>query len=338
MYNKKKKGISLIVLIITIVVILILGTTILLVIKKNNIISNSREAVFKEDIINFKSELIMSVGKQYSRNDGQRDKKINARSYVKDGSEDSIYVYIPDLKKEYEEKLVIVNDELCYIANKVSDEEKKWLDELKIKQGPILPDVYVQVEYIESSGEQYINTKIVPTIDTAMEISLAVTDSNSSSLNWCGSVLIGNQGWFAVGSYSFNSLVAYFSVDNRAGATIDFDTNFHEYYISNGCQKIDNVEYSNTITEFKNKMLEIYFFKGNNNFSRNTTTKQKIKYAKIFENNKLIHYFIPCYTKDITVNSNGKSCDPGTAGMYDVIEKKFYTNDGTGEFIKGKQI
>ena len=53
----KKKGISLIVLIVTIIVIIILAAVIILTINQNNPLNSAKEAVFREDINNFETEL-----------------------------------------------------------------------------------------------------------------------------------------------------------------------------------------------------------------------------------------------------------------------------------------
>lgn len=46
--------------------------------------------------------------------------------------------------------------------------------------------------------------------------------------------------------------------------------------------------------------------------------------CKIYEDNNLIRYFIPCYRKS-----------DNHVGMYDVINDEFYMNQGTDVFVKG---
>lgn len=48
---------------------------------------------------------------------------------------------------------------------------------------------------------------------------------------------------------------------------------------------------------------------------------------KLFKNNEVIQDFIPCYRKS-----------DGVIGMYDVITKQFFTNQGTGIFLKGSNV
>lgn len=120
-----KKGISLIVLIVTIIVIIILAATVILSISENNPISSAKEAAFKEDVRAFQDELNMYIGKEYMNMQGDRNEKINAKQYTKDGSKNSVYTYVPDFKKKYEGKLAIKDDMIAYIGS--DEKEKEWL-------------------------------------------------------------------------------------------------------------------------------------------------------------------------------------------------------------------
>ena len=118
-----KRGISLIVLIVTIIVIIILAAAVILTISKNNPVESAREATFKEDVRSFQDELALTIAKEYTDKQGQRDTKINA-------TESEVTNYIPSFKKEYEGKFVIVNDQLIYVGYKVK--EKTWCNDLGI--------------------------------------------------------------------------------------------------------------------------------------------------------------------------------------------------------------
>lgn len=53
----------------------------------------------------------------------------------------------------------------------------------------------------------------------------------------------------------------------------------------------------------------------------------KLYYCKVTKNNEVIREFIPCYRK---VDEE--------IGLYDLINNKFYSNDGTGYFEKGPNV
>ena len=91
---KNKKGISLIVLIVTIIVIIILAAAVILTLSKNNPIESAREATFKEDVRAFQDELSLSISKEYTEKQRQRDEKITETEF------DKIKEYIPSFTKK----------------------------------------------------------------------------------------------------------------------------------------------------------------------------------------------------------------------------------------------
>lgn len=151
---KNKKGISLIVLIITIIVVIILAAVVILTLSKNNPIESAKEARFKEDVRTFQDELALAVSKEYTTAGGHRDEKISTSDF------NEIQDYIPSFSEKYRDKFVIQDDELRY-TKQLDDKEKEYAQNLNVnKRKSILPDEYQQVEYIKSTGTQWIDTKI----------------------------------------------------------------------------------------------------------------------------------------------------------------------------------
>ena len=155
---KKKKGISLIVLIITIIVVIILAVTVILTITKNNPIESSKEAVFKEDVRAFQDELNMYISNEYTRLQGQRDIKITALGYDKDGDRDSVYTYVPDFKKKYEGKLAIKEDIIAYVGSDAK--EKEWL----LNSGVYIAKT-LTVKYVDQDGNKLKEDESIPLMD-----------------------------------------------------------------------------------------------------------------------------------------------------------------------------
>ena len=126
---KNKKGISLIVLIITIIVVIILATIIIITITKNNPVSSAKEATFKQDVRSFQEELSMYIG-----NANIKDIQGNREKITVIDNLDDMDKYISGYnKKKYSDKLGIEDDELVYFPDKVTKDEKKWLEDLGIK-------------------------------------------------------------------------------------------------------------------------------------------------------------------------------------------------------------
>ena len=145
----QKKGISLIVLIVTIIVIIILAAAVILTVGKNNPVESAREATFKEDVRNFQDDLALSISKNYTKKAGQRDKKFNATTF------EEIQNYIPSFNKKYDGKFVIKEDELIYVEDKVSENEKNWLADMTVgaKVTPL-------AEKIEANVAEYYGKRI----------------------------------------------------------------------------------------------------------------------------------------------------------------------------------
>ena len=121
----QKKGISLIVLIITIIVIIILAAVVILTITKNNPVDSAKEATFKEDVKAFQDDLALTVAKEYTDKQGQRDQKISTSDY------DKITNYIPSFTKKYKDKFIIQDDQLVG-TDSLSEKEKTWANDLNI--------------------------------------------------------------------------------------------------------------------------------------------------------------------------------------------------------------
>ena len=188
-----------------------------------------------------------------------------------------------------------------------------------------LPSDYTRVVYLESTGTQYIDTGFTPDVNSAMYIRLSVTDDGIKN-NWCGVVLGGSAGWFNVGGSkkSEEGLVANFSSVSAQGCNIPYDNNYHDYYISNGLQKIDQNEAYNEITRFIGKMLTVWLFIGHKNYNGTLVGKQRIQLCRLYDNGVLAHDFVPC----VRVTDS-------KPGMYDTVTQQFFVNAGSGEFVWG---
>ena len=134
---KSKKGISLIVLIITIIVVIILAAVVILTITKNNPVESAKEATFKEDVRSFQDELNMYISNEYTKLQGMRDSKINTKNIPATYNE--MKTYISSYKEKYDKKLGIEDDKIVYFPKEVTNNEKKWLEDLNISVSSNIP-------------------------------------------------------------------------------------------------------------------------------------------------------------------------------------------------------
>ena len=193
------------------------------------------------------------------------------------------------------------------------------------KSEDILPSAYQQVEYIESTGTQYIDTGII--------------GKN-------GIRVLTEMGWRTLSNSLFGSrkdttatrfYVTYYSskIDFGYGADIvsdiyaqagriyeiDFDTR-------NSTKRfgVDGI-YKTSIANIDTK-CNMYIFCYNRNGTIMSQSKSIFKSMTISNtNNEILRDFIPCYRKS-----------DGEIGLYDTVSKTFFTNSGTGTFLKGADV
>lgn len=190
-----------------------------------------------------------------------------------------------------------------------------------------LPSGYTQVDYIESSGTQYIDTGVNADINLDIKIDMQYTDINASNndtnfgaIYHEGSIYrryhaVKNQGQFS------------WYVLSNANAIVSFDILRHTTYIKASERKIifDEVEYTMSEITQTNPNINFWLFGRNSNDSALIFyNSSKLYSCKMYYNNVLVRDFIPCYR-----NSDNE------VGLYDLANNVFYTNQGTGVFTYG---
>lgn len=198
-----------------------------------------------------------------------------------------------------------------------------------------LPSEYQQVEYIASTGTQYIDTGYIPNNDPTKELyfeTVSMLTSTQSLPDKCvGGVDEGNY-QIKLPNYSgsnvevnlyYKSNTAFRRINNEKVKFIAQGKSGSQYFEYNGA--------SLTANEVKTIKISnpIYLF-GINNANNNSTPWNfigRIYYALFKENDVPVREFIPCYR----VSDN-------VIGMYDRVNNIFYTNLGTGTFEKGNDV
>lgn len=194
------------------------------------------------------------------------------------------------------------------------------VDEMAETILPSLPSAYQQVEYIETTGTQYINTGIVPTSTTRVILEKAYTTNATRSID---GVWDANKD-FCVGlNFARTSMCIAVGDDNSWRNVAVYDTDFHTYDLANGSQKFDGTEKATTSFAGATTTFRIGKIAG----SGGDYTMARYKSLRIFTGDSLIMGLIPCYRKSDNV-----------IGMYDLVTDTFYTNAGTGTFTKGADV
>lgn len=204
----------------------------------------------------------------------------------------------------------------------------------------LLPNGYTRLEYIASTGTQYIDTGLVGksgyTIDTTISFTELSTGDYQyfAGYSYTGSadrtyfIRINNSSNHLGYTYGTNVVNKLLEVEENTFYNIKsvMKANKQELYVDG--KKIGSSSYPALSYDAENPK-NIYIFVSNyTNNTINGAMKTKCKEVKWYdENDNLVRHYIPCYR-----NSDNE------IGMYDLVFGKFYTNQGEGEFVKSGSL
>ena len=201
-----------------------------------------------------------------------------------------------------------------------------------------LPSGYTELEYIETTGTQWVDTGIYGNLDTSFEIMCQTTVEPTEDMRF---VPFGSRE-----SATESNIMVLFDVDNVVIADFGDYTktrlNAHvndvmnKFKIYNSCNSryiqdiTDNITYNSTKsydTNFTTPTTLRVAAVGPGFHALQKNFIGKIWYVKIWTGNMLVRDFVP-----VRRNSDG------VLGMYDTVTNAFFTNAGTGTFIAGPAV
>lgn len=176
------------------------------------------------------------------------------------------------------------------------------------------------IDYIESDGNQYIDTEQLISGGVTLEIvAQGLGDKGlvySFDQDWQAASLLdrGSQ-WFANGIHFAGSSLDKTTIESSwSGVGRDYTNTV----TING----ETATYTRTGRSFSNLLL----FVGKNYLVPDSFWKGRIYSSKLYKNNVLIQDLRPC------IDPNGIVC------MYDTVSKQYLYNQGTGSFIAGPRF
>ena len=182
----------------------------------------------------------------------------------------------------------------------------------------VLPSGYTQLEYIESSGTQYIDTGLKPTQDYSMTIKCQSTETSSNTYAGCDTNWKNNRFSIGVNVFEFGN-VRTTSIQNYGENPIVLTLD------KTGGYKDGVKTWNNYSTDTFQTVSNLTLFALNRNGTILEYLTGKIYYCTISDNGTIVRNFIPCKNPD------------GVIGMYDTIGAQFYQNAGTGTFTAGDE-
>ena len=185
---------------------------------------------------------------------------------------------------------------------------------------------YQPVEYIESTGTQYINTNIIPTDTMGIYMRLSSSDISTDSIYFGSRKETDTRFW--AGNYSSKLYFGWNTItpsDSRPQITADQAFDIELNYMNSRVKKYNNNYAENITTALSStNTIPISIFAGNNNGTTICESIIKLYEFKVSNNSDIIHDFIPCIRRT-----------DGVAGLYDKVSGVFYTNAGSGNFTVG---
>ena len=201
----------------------------------------------------------------------------------------------------------------------------------QVSLGIRLPSEYQKLDYIEGNGTQYIDSLFNPTNGFKINICFELTDLSSRS------TIFGLNGsdkecFFRIDNaniYSFwantkgSSGYSYangFEINKKYKVECCFNT---QSYLKINNEVLVNLTNSLSFIDHTIPILGEYTVGG-----ILYKAKAKLYSCKIYDlDYNIVRDFIPCYKKSDNV-----------IGLYDLINNQFYTNAGTGTFLKGNNV
>lgn len=211
----------------------------------------------------------------------------------------------------------------------------------KQKRASVLPIEYQRVDYIESTGKQYIDTEYIPTKNTKVDLELSFNGEYFPSAT--NTVLFGATEGTTI--FQVNRAAAHYMPDYlytwvdrtyESGAKIysqnglnDIFSNKNTLSVQSGFFKYANREMAIATKTTEHTTYTLLLFGANTNGVSTPygACNMRVYSFKIYDNEQLIRDYIPCYRKSDDV-----------AGLYDLVSDVFYTNAGTGKFNIGAEL
>ena len=188
----------------------------------------------------------------------------------------------------------------------------------------LLPAEYQQVEYIESTGQQYIDTGYKSNNTTIIETDMQITDGI-----WIfgARTAVKTQDSFAL-ALDPDRYAIRIGTNNYNDVMTTTTRKRTKIYLSNSKLKLDSNDAKVFLENVTKGVYNIFICALNQ--GGNASDKLfvgRVYSFKIWDNGVLTKDYIPA-----------KSTITNKVGLYDTVEGKFYTNQGTGEFIAGPDV
>lgn len=181
-----------------------------------------------------------------------------------------------------------------------------------------LPEGYTEVQYIQSTETQYVDTGFKPNQDSRVLIKLSTSETGSHTVFGADIDWVDNGFALGVGFTHYGKETGTISgLNNGSPHEVDFNKN------------IISMDGSTVLTMGASTFSvphNLALFANNRAGGIQEKTTMVLYYCRIYDGNTIIRDYIPCKNA------------AGAVGLYDLIGQKFYGNAGTGSFTAGSAV
>ena len=192
-----------------------------------------------------------------------------------------------------------------------------------------LPEGYTELEYIESTGTQYIDSGVpvgpntIQGLRVIADISINYQD-NVWAVSGCGN---GNPTFYVGCSGSNQFAYGNGMTDIQTGIAFINGRHLYDLNVPGKTYYVDSIVSISDITFAIPSASRNFFISAYSTADIGTMLHaEKIYRYAFFSNSQLIRDFIPCKTPS------------GEVGLYDTVGQQFYGNAGTGAFTAGPEV
>lgn len=184
-----------------------------------------------------------------------------------------------------------------------------------------LPEGYLKLEYIQSSGTQYIdtgfkhnhNTRVVmdvQSMDTSMETAKSFFGARTSPNSLSFFVFVDTNKVIKADYNGSSNRYAFSDINYSDRLSIDYNKN--RLTINKSVKEWDSAVFQSA--------YNLVLFAVNSNGTIEYNSKTRLYSCKIYDNDLLVRNFVPCKN------------DKDVVGLYDYVTETFFENKGTGAF------
>ena len=184
-----------------------------------------------------------------------------------------------------------------------------------------LPSGYKKLEYIQSTGTQYIQTGVPAAQNIRVTATFEITSIGSSTTFVFGAQS-GNSARYCLGITSGGVFRSDYGTEYISGPSVSVGTKYTVDKNQKVCT-INGTAINNSVQIFS-KGAAIYLFA--RNYTSLSYGSLKLYACKIYSSDALTRDFIPCKNAS------------GTVGLWDDVNSVFYQNAGTGSFTAGPEV